>query len=467
MRLRISVILLLVLVLACSKNETDQDKEINYKPAEGVAYIFENNETVPEMHISVSLSEWNRLLSLYDANPQTRQNIRCDITYVKNGEEVQHIQEAALHLRGNTSRRRPEEGNSKHRANATNWNHVHFALNFHKYHKDAEHELHGQRKLVLKWFHEDPTYVREPFCYDLFRRAGVWTATNAGYVRLYLHVEGDKSEVYYGIYGMYESVDDDFVKVRKGQFGDTHGYLWKCRYGATLQDTEAVFGTDEGGDTKHVYELKYPVEEYAAAKAMLKDFIYRLNTLEGDAFKEWIEKVFDVPLLMKTYAVNVAVGMWDDYWCNKNNYYLYFRPDEQSGYKVFFIPYDYDNTLGTSQNHAYQTDCGRQDPFNWGPAHRPLIYKILQIDEYREIYRSELLRLIDPAEDLMCYDAAVPRILEWQAKIRPYVSNEVGEDMQIADRPASWGNHPEYRVYTYGANNWFTVKAASLREWLQ
>ena len=53
MRQRISVILLIALAFACSKNETDQEKPVNYKPAEGVAYIFENNETVPEMHIDV------------------------------------------------------------------------------------------------------------------------------------------------------------------------------------------------------------------------------------------------------------------------------------------------------------------------------------------------------------------------------------------------------------------------------
>ena len=456
----------LACLLVCSCVKDAEEEVVNYKPGEGVQYVFRGNESLPELHINVTLAEWNRLLALYDANPQTRQNIRCDVTYVKNGEATR-IEGAGLRLRGNTSRRRPEEGSGTHRAAGTDWNHVHFSLNFHKYYKDPRHELHGQRKLVLKWFHEDPTYAREIFCYDLFRRDGVWTAVNAAYCRLFLHVEGDASEVYYGVYGMYEAVDENYLKVRKERFGDAGGYLWKCRYGARLSIDDTDFGTDVGGDGKHVYELKTRVESFDAAKTMLQDFIYRLNTLEGDVFKEWISSVCDVPFLMKTYAVNVAVGMWDDYWCNKNNYYIYMVPDSVSGYRFHFIPYDYDNTLGTSQNHAYQTDSGRQDPYNWGGTSRPLIRKILQIGQYREIYRRELLRLIDPSEGLMDYDSAVPRILEWQASIRPYVANDILEDMVIEDRPASWGNHPEYRVYTYGPDNWFTVKAASLRSWLE
>ena len=464
--LRAAAAVLALTLCSCEIDIAPEEDAVNYNPAEGVEYLFSGNETLPEIHIEVSVSEWDRLLKLFDNNSQTRQNIHCDVTYVK-GDEKTVVEDAALHLKGNTSRIRPEGSSGrKHVANNTNWHHFHFGLNFHKWEKDAAHELHGTRKLVMKWFHEDKTYCREIFCYDLFRRAGIWTGVNCDYCRLYLHVEGDSRETYYGVYGMYESVDENYLKVRKAEFGGSGGYLWKCRYGARLREEDTDFGTDVGGDTKHVYELKNNVAEFSAAKSQLQDFIYRLNRLEGDAFKDWISSVCDVDLLLRTYAVNVAVGMWDDYWCNKNNYYLFFRKDDVTGYKVFFIPYDYDNTLGTSQNHAYQTDSGRQNPYEWGPSSRPLIYKLLQIDEYKAIYRDELLRLIDPAECLMDYNSAVPRILEWHKRIRKYISNDTGEDMEIKDIPASWSNHLEYRVYTYGPDTWVTVKAASLHSWL-
>ena len=50
------------------------------------------------------------------------------------------------------------------------------------------------------------------------------------------------------------------------------------------------------------------------------------------------------------------------------------------------------------------------------------------------------------------------RIKAWQDKIRDYVSNDTGEDMSIHDRPASWGNHGEYRIMEAGPDNFFSVK---------
>ena len=39
---------------------------------------------------------------------------------------------------------------------------------------------------------------------------------------------------------------------------------------------------------------------------------------------EWFISNMDVDLFLKTYAANVILGMWDDYWTNMNNYYFYF-----------------------------------------------------------------------------------------------------------------------------------------------
>ena len=57
---------------------------------------------------------------------------------------------------------------------------------------------------------------------------------------------------------------------------------------------------------------------------------------------------------------------------------------------------------------------------------------------------------------------AIARIKEWHKSIGPYVSNDTGEDMEIKDRPAPWGNHGEYRILSEGSNCFFSVKAASI-----
>ena len=428
----------------------DDDPD-NVDWAAAMAYVFDP-EVIPEIHISLGKEQWEELLSLYDANHDTQEYVSCDVTYIK-GSETTSIEGAGLRLKGNTSRRRPEEGGKKR--------HVHFGLDFHHYTKDAAHTLKGLRKMDLKWFKDDPMYVREIYCYDLFRREGVWTAIRDVYARLWLRV-GDEKEVYYGVYGMMEHIDKNYVRARLDGFSDKKGNLWKCRYGSDLRRTDADMGVDDNVHD-HTYVLKTNKESgFPAAKAQLQDFIRNLNSLDGTAFDNWISSVMDVDLLLRTLAVNVAVGMWDDYWNNSNNYYLYFNSTEKSSYKVWLIPYDYDNTLGTSSDCGVQSDSGRQDPLRWGHEDYPLISKILKNPSWKAAYLGYLSSICSPSGNFY-YSSSIGRIEAWQRSISAYVANDTGEDMSISDRPAPWGNHGEYRLLSTGSDNFFRVKAASIR----
>lgn len=141
---------------------------------QGLTYMWDES-VIPEITISVSLEQWNKLLGLYDKNPNTKDYVYCDITY-KKGSETHKVEDAGIRLRGNTSRRRPEVGSTTHQTNNADWQHCHFGVNLRKFVKDADHEIKGIRKFNLKWFKDDACYAREVFCYDLFRRAGIWTA---------------------------------------------------------------------------------------------------------------------------------------------------------------------------------------------------------------------------------------------------------------------------------------------------
>ncbi len=426
---------------------------------DGRSYIFDL-EALPEIHIKVSKAEWNRLLACYDADQNTDEYIRCDASFTKE-QRTHSFTEAGLRLRGNTSRRRPE-GNygEQHQAGKTDWRHVHFMLNLRKFVKDDAHELGGVRKIHLKWCKDDPTYIREMYSFDLFRRYGIETAILTSYCRLWLHIEGDASECYYGVYEMLEAIDEEYLEAREQFFGSADHFLWKCAYGAGLNSTnDELFRSDEEAGTENLpYVLKTETDRFHTAKAQLVDFIRNLNGLNGSEFRSWITRVTDVELLLKTYAVNVAVGMWDDYWCNQNNYYIYFNSSSTTNYRFFFIPYDYDNTLGTS---GEMIDSGRQNPLQWGDSNRKLIAKLLEFDDWRAIYLNALRELC-AGDELFALEGSLRRISEWHTLISPYVSNDTGEDMSIYDQPASWGSHPEYRLLDRGANNFFRVKAASI-----
>ena len=412
---------------------------------EAVEYVYDIT-AVPEIHVYVQDTEWEKLLAAYDANHDTQEYVMCNVQYTKNGETVLK-DSVGLRLKGNTSRRRPQEG--------TKFKHCHYGLNFKEITgKNEERSIHGIYRFDLKWFKDDPACVRELFCYDLFRRFGVWTSPYDTYCRLWMHA-GRFGNAYLGVYGQLEHVGKDYLRIREKEFGGRDGNLWKCAWGSSLRYASGM-GADDN-EHGYTYTLKTNLDSgFVAAKAQLTDFITKVSKLRNDAFYNWIGGVMDMDLFLRTYAVNVAVGMWDDYWNNTNNYYLYFNNSDPTQYKVFFIPYDYDNTLGTTSNCGVQSDAGRQDPLNWGSPDNPLMTKILSNPEWKEKYIGYLKEL---CAGEMEAGTAMARIKDFQALVSDYVSNDTGQDMTISDRPASWSSHGEYRIMTGGPGNFFTVKA--------
>lgn len=479
---RISVLLAcLVLLCGCQTDDPVKEPDVPSGPVEppqvevpgppqitdpGILYMWDES-VIPEITVHISKDQWNALLKRYDEYDHNVDYFHADFTY-KKGDKVHFIEDGGLRLRGNTSRRRPEgSGGQSHVTDGADWHHCHFGINFRKFHKDSDHTIEGIRKVNLKWFKDDPCYVRELYCYDLFRRYGIWTAAHDIYCRLWIHVEGDSEPAYYGVYEMIEPIDDEFIERRvDGMFGNAKGNLWKCGWswaGAFLDSTDAHFGLDEDTGENMTYEYKGDEEDYLAAEEQLKDFILKLKGKSDESFYRWIQEVCDVEFLLKTYAVNVAVGMWDDHWNNGNNFYMYFNSKDKYDYKFFLLPYDYDNTLGTSLECGAQKDSGRQDPYDWGDKGL-LMERLMKFEDFRQMYREALLELIDPSKELFDMDASVARIEAWQSKIRVFVPNDTGEDMEIKDAPAHWGNHGEYRLMDKGNNNFFKVKAETIRK---
>ena len=59
--------------------------------------------------------------------------------------------------------------------------------------------------------------------------------------------------------------------------------------------------------------------------------------------------------------------------------------------------------------------------------------------------------------------SSIERINGWHAMIRDYVDNDTGEDCEIKDRPAGWGNIYDYRILDASSSmNFFKVKAESI-----
>ena len=261
---------------------------------------------------------------------------------------------------------------------------------------------------------------------------------------------------------MIEPIDDKFISRRgKGMFENTKGFLWKCGHNGKMANlnpkSQADFHIDDDNGINYTYEFKGEEEDYADAYAQLYDFMLKLEGKGDESFYKWIKEVCDVEFLLKTYAVNVATGMWDDHWNNGNNFYLYFDSTHITDFKFWFIPYDYDNSLGTSNS----IDPGTQDPYRWGSA-GILMNRLMKFDEFKQIYKNALQELVDPNADLFHMNASVPRIKAWQEWIAPYIDNDTEEDTRIYDEPGYWGNYNHYRLTDTGNNNFFKVKTQTI-----
>lgn len=440
-------LLLFPLLLLFNCNKPEEDTAIIQPLPERKVELFNINE-VPDITLEFELKDWNKLLQNYDLNPKNEKKVVSHFKFNVNGTTIE-LDSIGLKLRGNTSRRRPEGviGELHNPANP-DWHHCHFGLDFSDY-KDGQ-RFEGLEKLNLKWFKDDATYAREIYSYDLFKRFGCWTAPRASYCKITIKVKGDDKPAYYGVYAMIESVDEVYINSRQNQWGSTIGFLWKG--GWSGYDNANFFSTNSMGVEEvnldaslskyYAYDLKTRKKELETAKAELTQFIKDLNSKKGDDFKNWISQKMDVNLFLKTYAANVMLGMWDDYWINGNNFYFYFA----SNGKGYFIPYDYDNTLGTS---LIVPNSGTQNIIAWGKYYqRPLITKILENPEFLKLYKSYIKELADSNNDYFDPAKSKTRIQNWHFKIANSIYNDTGDDLFIIDKPADWGNQPNYRLLT-------------------
>lgn len=400
----------------------------------GKSYIWDES-CIPEIHISITEKQWNSLLTSCDTKLGISSHSECNVRFVKDAEE-KTVGAAAIRIYNNWEGNRPEgKKGETHKSSGAKWNFANYEINFSKY--AGERTLEGVRKIILKSCFNDPSYVREKFCFDTFRKEGIWTIPYNTYCRMWIHVEGDLKSTYMGVYQMIESIDQQYLSERINQFvGLTEGNLWKCgNNGVAMNNanlsSSGSYGADMDGTKEYTYMLINNLTGFAAAEGQLKSFISDFTRLKDEAFYEWLERVCDVEFLLKTYALSVALGSCDDYWNTGNNYYLYFTNTSKDNYKIFFIPYDFEMSLGTSYSMA---DPGLQNPLDWGRHSNILISKILKKEEYKFMYMDYLLDFYSSDGPLHYLNAILSFDL-MKDKIEEYLKNDTGLRSKVTDLP--------------------------------
>jgi hypothetical protein len=285
--------------------------------------------------------------------------------FFDNGVIQDSVARIGFRLRGNTSRHAKKKS---------------FKVSFNTF--VSGRSFHGFEKLNLNGEHNDPSVCRAKICWDIFNAFGV-PSSRAHHAKVFIN------GAYYGLYISVEHIDENFVRTR---FGNNTGNLYKCTWPADLTwrgaAPSAYKSFTSGGTQVYEMHINEEIQDYTDLAA----FITFLNWSSAGEFEEQIGNYVNVPGVLKVLAMDAALGSWDDYWFNANNFYLYHNT--ATG-RFEFIPYDYDNTLGIWwPTKMAGVDIGTRDLYAWGhPTQpRPLAARLLSVPKFFAWYRYYLNR---------------------------------------------------------------------------
>ncbi len=286
-----------------------------------------NDNIFKEIIIKISADEWNRFLSIQHANKNTYNNVsldeyvKADFHYIDNDGEL-IIENIGFRNRGNTSIDFIEDGSG-------NLKLAHWKINF-RYQFNGEHpENQGRRGFELKEIdmkynrNNHSSYMIEEYSMEMFKHYGV-LAQATSHALISVEIEGIRHQ--YGIYTLFEPVDDEFIERRfnnVSEDGDLYKSLWQGYGPATLQTLTNQAAIGESTLSYHpAYDLKTNKDVLVNKHAALKSFILNINEKTGESFKTYIEANFNVDMFLRYLAVNVFLGNPDDYRAMGNNCYL-------------------------------------------------------------------------------------------------------------------------------------------------
>ena len=211
-------------------------------------------------------------------------------------------------------------------------------LNFSKYYspnEDKIEDLIGTQFITLNNCVQDPSYIRQPLGYTLFKQAGlpysrcsfVHVYVNGGYLGLYINVEPIKKRHIQHNFG--DNDEGNLYEIELGEDFDQ----------ATIDADRISFeGLSKYIDKK---DLKFAVQEI------------KNRGLAG------MEQVIDVPQFIRFFAMEFLLKHWDGYTDNRNNTYIYndvkaVANPTGSNVKFKFIPWGIDQIL--QEGSKFQVD---------------------------------------------------------------------------------------------------------------
>ena len=274
-----------------------------------------------------------------------------------------------------------------------------FKLSFDEY--LSSQTLFGISKINLNNNYSDASYMREYLTYELVEEMGLPTP-GYSFVNIYVNDE------LWGFYLAVQQVDEQYLE---SNFGNSYGALYKGEMTGTGSD---LLWIDDNVSSYTGLAMK----SKSSNNDILIEMLDELN--HGTDY----EKVLDIDDALGYIALNVLTNNTDSYiGGNKQNYYLY----ENKG--VFSIlPWDYNMAFAGLGSSNLLID----EPTQGALAERPLVAKLLAINEYKDKYHE----MIQTATEGYLSPATFnKRVEEVSAMISSYVEQD----------PTSFYTYEEYQ----------------------
>lgn len=361
------------------KTEEPVSTASNSSGAADVDRFFDKNKVI-EINLTLSEADFQDMLQ----NPSKEEYKQASVTV--NGEKADYV---GFRVKGNSSLSSVARSASKR-----------FSFKLDMDHYIEGQNLAGLTKLNLNNSFSDPSYMREYLSYSLLKEMGIPTPAFS-YANVYIN--GNLAGLYLAVEGLEES----FLK---RHYGNDYGTLYKP-YGEHGKGTDLVYSDNN-------------IESYSGLKAVTKakngSSEALINMIKALNEGRELEKYLNVDEILRYFAVNTVLVNMDSYQGQfTHNYYLY----EENG--VFaFLPWDYNLSfggfgMGGSQNSS---SLNIDQPVSGTTlAARPLLGKLLEVKEYKDLYHQYIEEFINGPFALEKMQAEIERVA---SMIRPHLLND-------------------------------------------
>ena len=306
-----------------------------------------------------------RALAMHDWDTRHRPNA---LATVKEGGQV--YTNVEVHVKGGAGSYRPIDNNPA------------LTLNFEK--NAPGQTFHGLKKFSLNNSVQDPTFLNEKICRELFNAAGSPTP-RAGFTTVELNGRN------LGIHVLTEGFNKQFLR---HYFENVRGNLYQTHGNQEITDRLDVNSGDEPNDDAGLRALAAAVSE-------------------EDPARRWkrLGETLDVDRFLTFMGMEVLLCHWDGYCMNQNNYRVF---HDLGANRIVFIAHGMDQMFGTGTMRLGGEQSSADCPIY--PAwHGAVAEAIMSTPEGRRLY---LTRLDELYTNLFRVDVLVKRVDELSSVVR-------------------------------------------------